>query len=45
MCYFDDLTYHQISRTLGIQIGAVATALHKARQRLESMLIEPVHGS
>jgi RNA polymerase sigma-70 factor (ECF subfamily) len=43
--YFDDLTSQQISLTLGIQIGAVATALHKARQRLESMLIEPVHGS
>ena len=38
--YFDDLSYEQIAETLQISPGAVATALHKARARLESLLIE-----
>ena len=38
--YFDDLSYEQIARTLHIQVGAVATALHKARVRLETILLE-----
>jgi len=40
MRYFDDLSYEQIARTLQIQVGAVATALHKARARLETILLE-----
>ena len=39
--YFDDLSYEQIAETLGIQAGAVATALHKARAKLEALLLEP----
>jgi RNA polymerase sigma-70 factor (ECF subfamily) len=38
--YFDDLPYEQIADTLQISVGAVATALHKARTRLESLLLE-----
>jgi RNA polymerase sigma-70 factor (ECF subfamily) len=38
--YFDDLSYEQIADTLLIQVGAVATALHKARARLETLLLE-----
>lgn len=37
--YFDDLSYEQIAETLQISPGAVATALHKARTRLESLLL------
>jgi RNA polymerase sigma-70 factor, ECF subfamily len=37
--YFDDLSYEQIADTLQISVGAVATALHKARTRLESLLL------
>jgi RNA polymerase sigma-70 factor (ECF subfamily) len=40
MRYFDDLSYEQIAEALAIQIGAVATALHKARARLETILLE-----
>lgn len=40
MRYFDDLSYEQIAETLQISAGAVATALHKARARLESLLLE-----
>jgi RNA polymerase sigma-70 factor (ECF subfamily) len=38
--YFDDLSYEQIAETLQIRVGAVATALHKARTRLETLLLE-----
>lgn len=38
--YFDDLSYDEIATTLQISAGAVATALHKARSRLESLLLE-----
>jgi RNA polymerase sigma-70 factor (ECF subfamily) len=37
--YFDDLSYECIAETLHISVGAVATALHKARARLESLLL------
>jgi len=40
--YFDDLSYEQIAETLQITAGAVATALHKARARLESLLLETI---
>jgi RNA polymerase sigma-70 factor (ECF subfamily) len=40
--YFDDLSYEQIAQALQIQVGAVATALHKARARLESILLSGV---
>ena len=36
--YFDDLPYGRIAESLGIEVGAVATALHKARGKLKSML-------
>jgi len=38
--YFDDLSYEEIAETLQISLGAVGTALHKARTRLESLLLE-----
>lgn len=37
--FFDDLSYQQIAETLDITAGAVAAALHKARGRLETMLL------
>jgi RNA polymerase sigma-70 factor (ECF subfamily) len=36
--YFDDLSYAQIAETLGIDPGAVGTALNKARAKLRSLL-------
>jgi RNA polymerase sigma-70 factor (ECF subfamily) len=41
--YFEDLSYQQIAEALDINPGAVATALHKARVKLEAMLGEFVH--
>jgi RNA polymerase sigma-70 factor (ECF subfamily) len=43
--HFDDLSYEEIAQTLQIQVGAVATALYKARARLESALLETVRES
>jgi RNA polymerase sigma-70 factor (ECF subfamily) len=37
--YFDDLAYEEIGRLVGITTGAVATALHKARAKLETLLM------
>jgi len=37
--YFEDLSYQQIADTLDINAGAVATALHKARAKLETLLM------
>ena len=42
--YFDDLSYQEIADTLSISSGAVAMALHKARAKLETLLLEPVAG-
>jgi RNA polymerase sigma-70 factor (ECF subfamily) len=42
--YFDDLSYQQIAETLHIRAGAVASALHKARLKLETFLLETVQG-
>jgi RNA polymerase sigma-70 factor (ECF subfamily) len=39
--YFEDLSYHQIAEALGTSTGAAAAALHKARGRLESLLLDP----
>jgi RNA polymerase sigma-70 factor, ECF subfamily len=36
--YFDDLSYERIAETLRISCGAVSTALHNARARLEPLL-------
>ena len=36
--YFDDLANHEIADALGMRPGAVATALHRARARLEGLL-------
>jgi RNA polymerase sigma-70 factor (ECF subfamily) len=43
--YFDELSYQQIADALSIRVGAVATALHKARARLETLLLEAVRGA
>jgi RNA polymerase sigma-70 factor, ECF subfamily len=37
--YFEDMPYEQIAESMGITRGAVATALHKARAKLETALI------
>ncbi len=41
--YFEDLTYQEIAAELGIRSGAVAAALHKARLKLEAVLLAPAH--
>lgn len=38
--YFDDLSYQDIADSLHIRTGAVASALHKARLKLETLLLE-----
>jgi RNA polymerase sigma-70 factor, ECF subfamily len=38
--YFEEMTYNQIAETLGIEEGAVGTALNKARHRLQGYLAE-----
>jgi RNA polymerase sigma-70 factor (ECF subfamily) len=42
--YFEELSYQQIAEALQIQVGAVSAALHKARGRLETLLLEPIKG-
>src|SRR5258708_25453422 len=37
--YFEDMPYEQIAESMGITRGAVATALHKARAKVEAALI------
>ncbi len=36
--YFDELPYDRIAESLGVEVAAVASALHKARGKLKSML-------
>jgi len=43
--YFEDLSYQEIAETLSITPGAVATALHKARTKLEALRTELVKGA
>jgi len=38
--YFEDLTYEEIARSLNITSAGVATALHKARARLKTLLAD-----
>jgi RNA polymerase sigma-70 factor, ECF subfamily len=42
--YFEELPYDKIADLLGINRGAVAAALHKARTKLEVSLQEAVRG-
>lgn len=42
--YFDELSYQEIASSLEITTGAVAQALHKARAKLESMLLPAAKG-
>jgi RNA polymerase sigma-70 factor (ECF subfamily) len=42
--YFDELSYQRIADTLNINLGAVATALHKARAKLETLLAVTAQG-
>ena len=42
--YFEDMSYQQIADALNTTSGGVATALHKARAKLETMLSEVVKG-
>jgi RNA polymerase sigma-70 factor (ECF subfamily) len=39
--YFEEQSYQEIAGALDISIGAVAAALHKARTKLETLLLEP----
>jgi RNA polymerase sigma-70 factor (ECF subfamily) len=41
--YFDDLPYDRIAESLGVETAAVASALHKARGKLKTMLAVSVH--
>ena len=43
MRYFDDQPYDEIAESLGVAVGAVASALHKARGKLKSMLTVSVN--
>jgi len=42
--YFEDLSYKQIAESLQVTSGAVATALHKARAKLEVLLGDCARG-
>jgi RNA polymerase sigma-70 factor (ECF subfamily) len=42
--YYEELSYEQIADTLGIQVGAVGVALHKARTKLETQFSQAVAG-
>jgi RNA polymerase sigma-70 factor (ECF subfamily) len=42
--YFEELSYQQIAASLGMEVGGVATALHKARGKLKAMLMTTVYG-
>jgi RNA polymerase sigma-70 factor, ECF subfamily len=42
--YFDELSYHEIAQTLGIDSSAVGMALHKARVKLQTLLDHRVKG-
>jgi RNA polymerase sigma-70 factor (ECF subfamily) len=42
--YFEDLSNPQIAEALGMEAGAVAVALHKARAKLEALLIPAPEG-
>jgi len=37
--YFEAMQYEEIATTLGISLSAVSTALHKARAKLETLLL------
>ena len=42
--YFEELPYDKIAELLNIRRGAVAAALHKARAKLETSLLQVVQG-
>ncbi|MFL5340928.1 MAG: RNA polymerase sigma factor [Gemmataceae bacterium] len=42
--FFEDLSNQEIARELGLDPGAVAVALHKARRRLEGLLLPQPEG-
>jgi RNA polymerase sigma-70 factor, ECF subfamily len=42
--YFDELSYHEIAETLGIDSSAVGMALHKARAKLQTLLNHQAEG-
>ena len=44
MRHFEELSYQQIAEALDVSSGAVAVALHKARLKLEALLVEAVQG-
>jgi RNA polymerase sigma-70 factor (ECF subfamily) len=42
--YFDNLSHQEIADVLKVSTGAVAAALHKARAKLETLLIGAAKG-
>jgi RNA polymerase sigma-70 factor, ECF subfamily len=42
--YYEDLSYEEIAESLGMRVGAVGVALHKARAKLESQFSPAVRG-
>jgi RNA polymerase sigma-70 factor (ECF subfamily) len=42
--YYEDRSYEEIAETLGIRVGAVGVALHKARAKLEGQFSQAVTG-
>ncbi len=42
--YYEELSYEEIAETLGIRVGAVGVALHKARAKLETQFSQAVTG-
>jgi RNA polymerase sigma-70 factor (ECF subfamily) len=45
MRFLEDMPYEEIAQSMGITRGAVATALHKARAKLEAALLPSGEGS
>lgn len=45
LCDLEELSYNEISQTLGIPIGTVMSRLHRAHRLLRESLREKVHGA
>ena len=45
LCDVEDMSYEEISQTVGVPIGTVMSRLHRARRALRQLLQEKVHGS
>jgi len=45
LCDVEDMSYDEISQTIGIPVGTVMSRLHRARRSLRQLLQEKVHGA